>query len=176
MVNKLEAIGILVCVGVMALALFLLRMEENSSLLGSLGGVSQQAAIVVADEAGSQDLASAIGSSMSKTSGVTRLIIDDIVMGEGDAVTSGDTLTVHYIGTLQNGQQFDNSYVRGKPFSFTLGKGQVIKGWDEGLLGMKKGGQRIIVIPSELAYGKLGMGTIPSNATLVFAVELVDIK
>jgi peptidylprolyl isomerase len=83
---------------------------------------------------------------------------------------------VHYVGTLQNGTEFDNSKKRGQPFEFTVGAGQVIKGWDQGLVGMKVGGQRILVIPPDMAYGERGVGPIPGNATLVFSIELIDVK
>jgi FKBP-type peptidyl-prolyl cis-trans isomerase len=83
---------------------------------------------------------------------------------------------VHYIGTLQNGQQFDNSHTRGEAFTFTVGEGMVIKGWDEGLLGMKVGGQRLLVIPPDMAYGANAIGPIPANSTLLFSIELIEIK
>ena len=89
---------------------------------------------------------------------------------------NGDTVSVHYVGTLQNGTEFDNSNKRGAPFEFTVGGGQVIKGWDEGLVGMRVGGQRILVIPSDMAYGEKGIGPIPGGATLVFSIELIAIK
>ncbi|MCA9363117.1 FKBP-type peptidyl-prolyl cis-trans isomerase [Candidatus Kaiserbacteria bacterium] len=104
------------------------------------------------------------------------MVIDDVKIGAGEEVKSGDTVSVHYIGTLQNGTEFDNSRKRGEPFQFKIGAGMVIKGWDEGLLGMKVGGQRVLVIPPDKAYGEEGVGPIPPNSTLVFAIELVDIR
>ena len=84
---------------------------------------------------------------------------------------------MHYTGSLENGHKFDSSHDKGKPFTFTLGKGEVIKGWDEGILGMKVGGKRTLIIPSELAYSKRGLGNIiPPNACLVFKVELINIS
>ncbi|MGH7442506.1 MAG: FKBP-type peptidyl-prolyl cis-trans isomerase, partial [bacterium] len=99
------------------------------------------------------------------------LKITDVVLGSGAEAVAGKTLTVNYTGRLLSGAQFDSSYGRG-PFSFTLGAGQVIKGWDMGLTGMKVGGKRELVIPSYLGYGDTGQGPIPPNATLVFEVEL----
>lgn len=103
----------------------------------------------------------------------------DLSEGSGRAVEPGDTLRVHYTGCLTDGTRFDSSYDRGTPFGtgrpFVVGEGQVITGWDEGIPGMRPGGERILVIPSELAYGERGAGggVIPPNATLVFRVELV---
>lgn len=85
-------------------------------------------------------------------------------------------MTVHYIGTLQNGQEFDNSNKRGEPFTFTVGEGRVIKGWEEGIVGMKVGGKRILVIPAAMGYGQKGYGPIPPGANLVFAIDLLEIK
>ena len=105
------------------------------------------------------------------------LKITELQVGEGAEAASGQTVSVHYRGTLENGKQFDASYDRGTPFTFPLGAGRVIKGWDEGVVGMKVGGKRKLVIPSDLAYGSRGAGgVIPPNATLVFEVELLDVK
>ncbi len=100
----------------------------------------------------------------------------DVVIGTGTEVTTGSTVSVHYTGTLTNGVKFDSSYDRGAPFSFTVGEGQVIPGWEEGLLGMRVGGKRELVIPPELAYGSRDLGVIPANSTLQFVVEVVDVK
>lgn len=108
--------------------------------------------------------------------GVTELKIEDIEVGDGKEAKSGDTVNVHYRGTLLNDKQFDSSYERGDTFSFTLGLGEVIKGWDQGVAGMKVGGKRKLTIPSDLGYGDTGAGAdIPPGATLIFEVELVSI-
>lgn len=107
---------------------------------------------------------------------VDHLIKKDIKVGTGAEAKSGDVVTVHYRGTLTNGKQFDASYDRGEPFTFHLGAGSVIQGWDEGVQGMKVGGKRQLIIPSEMGYGAQGAGAdIPPNATLVFEVELLKV-
>jgi len=99
----------------------------------------------------------------------------DITVGGGATATAGKTVKVHYTGWLTNGKKFDSSVDRGQPFSFPLGGGQVIKGWDEGVAGMKVGGKRQLHIPPDLGYGARGAGgVIPPNATLIFDVELLD--
>ena len=105
------------------------------------------------------------------------LSITDLELGSGAEASAGKTVVVHYRGTLEDGSQFDASYDRGTPFSFPLGAGRVIKGWDEGVQGMKVGGKRKLVIPPDLGYGARGAGgVIPPNATLIFEVELLEVK
>ena len=106
----------------------------------------------------------------------TQIQTQDVVVGQGEAAQPGDVLTVHYVGTLQGGQVFDSSRDRNMPFEFTLGVGQVIQGWDEGLAGMHIGGKRVVVIPPELGYGANAIGAIPANSILIFEVELLDVK
>ena len=101
----------------------------------------------------------------------------DQVVGTGEVAVAGKTANVHYTGWLENGKKFDSSVDRGQPFSFPLGAGRVIKGWDEGVQGMKVGGKRKLTIPSDLGYGSRGAGgVIPPNATLVFDVELLGVR
>ena len=105
------------------------------------------------------------------------LQIQDLKPGNGQQAKTGDQVTVHYVGTLTDGKKFDSSRDRGKGFSFKLGAGQVIKGWDQGVAGMKVGGMRKLTIPPELAYGDRGFpGAIPPRATLIFEVELLGVK
>lgn len=100
----------------------------------------------------------------------------DLTIGSGPTAETGQTVTVHYTGWLQDGKKFDSSLDRGQAFSFPLGAGRVIKGWDEGVKGMKVGGKRKLVIPSALGYGPRGAGgVIPPHATLIFEVELLSI-
>ena len=102
--------------------------------------------------------------------------IEILKEGTGQATKNNDNVSVHYTGTLENGTKFDSSLDRGQPFEFTLGAGQVIRGWDIGILGMKIGEKRKLIIPSDLGYGPSGTGPIPPNATLIFEVELLKIN
>lgn len=106
----------------------------------------------------------------------TTLTAKDEVVGQGEAAKAGDIVTVNYVGSLPDGTVFDASAKHGQPFQFQLGAGQVIKGWDQGVAGMKVGGKRQLIIPPDMAYGAQGIpGAIPGNATLIFEVELVKI-
>ena len=109
---------------------------------------------------------------------MAELQIDEIVPGTGESPTKGQTVVVHYTGWLTDGKKFDSSVDRGVPFEFQIGVGQVIQGWDQGVLTMKVGGKRKLTIPPELAYGDrdVGGGLIPPNSTLIFEVELLDLK
>ena len=110
------------------------------------------------------------------TTTASGLIIDDITMGEGEAAAAGQSVTVHYTGWLTTGAKFDSSKDRDDPFVFHLGAGQVIRGWDEGVQGMKVGGKRKLTIPPALGYGARGAGgVIPPNATLIFEVDLLAV-
>ncbi len=100
----------------------------------------------------------------------------ELTVGNGETAQPGQTVIVHYTGWLENGKKFDSSLDRGQPFSFPLGTGRVIKGWDEGVQGMKVGGKRKLIIPSNLGYGARGAGAvIPPHATLIFEVELLGV-
>lgn len=119
---------------------------------------------------------SAVNNATATRTTSSGLKIQDLVVGTGAVAKSGENVTVHYRGTLTDGTQFDASYDRGEPFSFDLGAGQVIRGWDEGVVGMRVGGKRKLTIPPSLGYGASGAGgVIPPNATLVFEVELLKV-
>lgn len=105
------------------------------------------------------------------------LQVEELAVGTGITAANGHQVSVHYTGWLTDGTKFDSSLDRGKPFQFTLGRGQVIQGWDQGVAGMKIGGKRKLTVPGHLAYGQRGYpGLIPPNATLVFEVELLGLK
>ena len=108
---------------------------------------------------------------------MSELIIEDLTVGSGDEAKAGKTVVVHYTGWLTDGTKFDSSKDRNEPFDFSLGSGHVIKGWDQGVAGMKVGGKRKLTIPPEMGYGSRGAGgVIPPNATLVFEVELLAVR
>ena len=114
---------------------------------------------------------------MAMTKTPSGLRYQDISEGQGTEATADHTVSVHYTGWLPNGEKFDSSHDRNQPFSFMLGAGQVIAGWDEGVAGMKVGGRRKLVIPADLGYGTAGAPPdIPPGATLVFDVELLDVR
>lgn len=105
------------------------------------------------------------------------LVKKELIEGSGPEAKSGDEVSVQYVGVLyKNGEEFDASWNRGEPFSFTLGGGEVIQGWDKGVEGMKAGGRRMLVIPPELAYGSEGVGPIPPESTLVFVIDLLSVN
>jgi len=181
MLSKLEMVGIGLSVLCMALALYFVRVE--TSLLSLSDGSTQAAQVVssgVVVVGSGADVnrvrTEALLDASDSRGNLNKIVMEDILLGTGDEVKKGDTVVVHYIGTLQNGQEFDNSKKRGQTFSFTVGQGKVIKGWEEGILGMKVGGQRILVIPPHLGYGQSAIGPIPANSTLVFAIELLEVK
>ncbi len=118
-----------------------------------------------------------VGSGGTEITTASGLKYTDLVVGSGATPQRGQTVTVHYTGTLENGKKFDSSYDHGRPADFKIGVGSVIKGWDEGLMSMKVGGKRRLVIPSALGYGPQGRPPdIPGNSTLIFDVELLGVK
>ena len=182
MFNKFEIIGGAISILSMALALYLV---QASDFLGQVGENAQSAQVISANDAivvvpqgenVNQLRANAFVEAADNKGNIKRMVIDDIKIGTGEEVQAGDVVSVHYVGQLQNGQEFDSSKKRGEPFEFTVGAGRVIQGWEEGVVGMKVGGERVLVIPSEKAYGEAGIGPIPGNATLVFSIELLEIK
>jgi peptidylprolyl isomerase len=131
------------------------------------------AAVLAVPAFAAQDAKKEAGKAVTTASGLKYV---DVVVGKGASPTAGKQVKVHYTGTLENGKKFDSSVDRNEPFSFTIGVGQVIKGWDEGVMTMKVGGKRKLTIPAKLGYGASGAGgVIPPNATLLFDVELLDV-
>jgi FKBP-type peptidyl-prolyl cis-trans isomerase len=125
----------------------------------------------------SSEVTAAPASASASASKPAGLVKEDIKVGTGPEAKTGDHVSVHYTGTLTDGTKFDSSLDRKEPFEFSLGEGQVIKGWDQGVVGMKKGGKRKLTIPSELGYGAHGSPPkIPPDATLVFEIELLGIN
>ncbi len=134
--------------------------------------------VIVAKQQAGSNLSKGDQSSSTTTEQTTTnepVGIEDIVVGTGTEAKEGDTITVHYIGSLADGTQFESSYDKGQPATFVLAKGQLIDGWVEGIPGMKVGGKRKLTIPAAKGYGASGSGSIPPNADLVFEIELISI-
>jgi peptidylprolyl isomerase len=132
------------------------------------------AALIASPSFAAEDPNKSDSKSVTTASGLKYL---DVLVGKGASPVSGKQVKVHYTGTLENGKKFDSSVDRKEPFSFVIGVGRVIKGWDEGVMTMKVGGKRKLIIPSALGYGARGAGgVIPPNATLLFDVELLDVS
>lgn len=149
------------------------RVETTSPPEGAAAGGEGQAA---AAPAGAAPAAPTKIEESQFTTTPSGLKYADLQQGSGAEAAVGKEVSVHYTGWLTNGTKFDSSLDRGQPFQLKLGAGEVIKGWDEGLQGMKVGGKRQLVIPPELGYGSADQGVIPPNSTLIFEVELVDVK
>lgn len=170
-------IGLLVLIGALV-AVILIGRGSGDSDEGSAatGEVPEEVIAAVTDDVDSRPKLAG-----SDATPPTKLVTKDIVVGDGAEAKEGDTVSVQYAGALfDSGKEFDASWTEdgpGQPFEFTLGGGQVIKGWDEGVAGMKVGGRRVLVIPPDLGYGAQGSPpTIPGNSTLVFVVDLEDVK
>jgi peptidylprolyl isomerase len=182
MFNKFELAGGIASIGIMAFALYLSQIHttlfQNSpaEVTGEANQTERPSLIAVDGSGQTASLAGALEEASDNRGNLRSMVIDDIKIGTGEEVKNGDTVSVHYIGTLQDGTEFDNSRKRGAPIEFEVGAGRVIQGWEEGLIGMKVGGERVLVIPPEMAYGEAGVGPIPPNATLVFALELMAIN
>ncbi|MFN3188593.1 MAG: FKBP-type peptidyl-prolyl cis-trans isomerase [Candidatus Paceibacteria bacterium] len=181
MFTKFEIMGIAASICAMILALYLVTLETN--ILTNTTGQSQMAAVpqglVVVDSTGPSSenaLREALTNSAGATGALQNLVANDVRFGIGEPVKKGDTVVVHYIGTLQDGYEFDNSHKRGSPYTFKVGEGKVVKGLEDGIVGMKVGGARILVIPPHLGYGKDGFGPVPGNTPMVFSIELLEIK
>jgi FKBP-type peptidyl-prolyl cis-trans isomerase len=148
-------------------------MSKRFGVLLALGAIMALGSNGCGDDSFAPELGVDLDAMTETASG---LMYQDLVVGTGDEAQAGDSVSVHYTGWLKDGTEFDSSVGRGQPFVFHLGQGDVIAGWDEGVAGMRVGGQRKLVIPPELGYGDRGAGgVIPGGATLVFDVELLEI-
>ena len=168
-ITKYEAVGAFIGIGVMAVALFILRFDTTFL---AKNGTTEQTAAVSGSES---DLENRLTNAYAAGE-LSDLVIQDVRVGTGKAVEKGDTVEVQYEGRLQDGTRFDSSYARGESFTFKVGKGDVIEGWDKGIIGMQEGGERILVVPPRMGYGDQQYGVIPPKSPLVFMIELVDIK
>jgi FKBP-type peptidyl-prolyl cis-trans isomerase FkpA len=168
----LKTLRVMIVLALLTLALGACGDEDGEGGQEPAGGPSA--------EASADDDAAGGGEATCYEGGTTTdsgLKIEDKVCGDGDVAEDGMTVTVHYVGTLEDGTQFDSSLDRGEPFEFPLGGGMVIQGWDEGIVGMAVGGKRTLTIPPELGYGSEGAaGVIPPDATLTFDVELLKVE
>ncbi|BAZ38186.1 FKBP-type peptidylprolyl isomerase [Calothrix sp. NIES-4101] len=171
--------AILVSVSVMLVCVVVLVLAQiggdknNNAIATPISQTAQTAAVITENSTliASKEMSD---NAITTPSGLKYI---DIEEGTGDSPTTGQKVTVHYIGTLEDGTEFDSSVGRNRPFDFKIGVGQVIKGWDEGVGTMKVGGKRRLIIPAELGYGSRGAGgVIPPNATLIFDVELLKIS
>ena len=111
-----------------------------------------------------------------ETTTASGLKIQDLRVGDGESPKPGQTISVNYVGKLESGKEFDDSYKKGGPVDFRIGVAEVIKGWDEGVMGMKVGGKRRLFVPSKLGYGAIPRPNIPANSNLIFEIELLDVK
>ncbi len=169
----------LACVAVLVVAQFSSRSEAIADTMPKQSMADLVADLVVSEGAKMKSTTPTPKKTMSENTTTTAsgLQYVELVEGTGASPKAGQKVTVHYTGTLEDGTKFDSSRDRNDPFSFQIGIGQVIKGWDEGVMSMKMGGRRKLIIPSDLGYGARGAGgVIPPNATLIFDVELLGIK
>jgi peptidylprolyl isomerase len=178
--TQITSTGIAVALAVViALGLLFFGPQIFSMFTPKAGGIATTT--VTAEQMGAS-AQSTMDSSLSSTAPIpnplpTTLTATDEVVGTGAEASAGSQVTVNYVGMLPDGKVFDASAAHGQSYTFTLGAGQVIRGWDEGVAGMKVGGKRRLIVPADLAYGSQGAGdVIPPNATLIFDVELVGVK
>jgi len=161
--------------------------KTSSESASTEAGAAQQGNNAVVDASKEQPVAAQEGTAPAPTDGAPpagapapqggELVMEDTIVGTGAEAVAGSKVSVHYTGRLTDGTKFDSSLDRNQPFVFNLGASQVIKGWDEGVVGMKVGGKRKLTIPPHLAYGESGAGdAVPPNATLVFEIELLDVQ
>jgi hypothetical protein len=174
-----EVVGIAVSLVVVVLFFSAIEFHWLSTFRTFLAERRAEQPIEVIDITGASGTTSVTGlltKSFSPHGTLSKIVLQDTRTGSGEVVTEGTRVTVHYVGMLQDGTVFDNSYEKGMPYSFIVGEGTVIRGWEVGLVGMRVGGERLLVIPAAYGYGAREVGTIPKNATLLFSVELLSIE
>ena len=170
----LVSLGLMLGCGILVLA-FQFMSKTPDANAGSMSQLESVAVVSSSTPAPSKSIA--MDSTENQITTASGLKYVEIAEGTGDTPSKGQTVSVHYTGTLESGKKFDSSRDRNQAFEFQIGEGQVIKGWDEGLSTMKVGGRRKLIIPADLGYGARGAGTvIPPNATLIFDVELLKVK
>ncbi len=145
----------------------------NRTIIALVVGILIVVAIIINNQKASKPKETVVESTMQKGA---KLKVEDIKEGGGETVKKGDTVVIHYVGTLESGEKFDSSVDRGTPFETQIGVGNVIQGWDEGVIGMKVGGKRKLTIPPNMGYGDQAAGSIPPSSTLIFELELLEIK
>lgn len=166
--------GIVVICGVMLILSAVFNVDSQTAIADEMPSTTEVVQIAANPAEEIKDMDLDLSNATTTDSGLQYI---DEKVGEGDYPMEGEMVTVHYTGTLTDGSKFDSSLDRNQPFSFVIGVGQVIKGWDEGVISMKPGGKRKLIIPAELGYGKNGAGdVIPPDATLIFDVELIKIR
>jgi peptidylprolyl isomerase len=176
-IKKKETLGMIGSVGIMALALYVITNDEYFWEKESTSETEIIEEVIISEKTESeQSLEKALLEAVDKNGNVVKLVVLDTRLGEGEGVKDGDVIVSHYIGATQESGRFDSSYERGEPFVFRVGVGTVIEGWDKGVIGMKVGGQRVLVIPSDMAYGNMQVGNIPPNTPLIFSLELLEIR
>lgn len=172
MKEVLVSFGIVVFFGLLLIVTSIFSSPKNQEAIAS--ELNQKEVVALNSNLNKENIKMDLENATTTPSGLKYIEIKE---GEGATPTTGQTVSVHYTGTLEDGKKFDSSRDRGQPFNFKIGVGQVIKGWDEGVGTMKVGGRRTLIIPSELGYGSRGAGgVIPPNATLIFDVELLGVK
>lgn len=174
LLTRYEAIGIALSIAVAVCVLALFRFLPLSDGLSS--ETHQGADVVIVEDASDATLAHAIAEASTNTGRITKLVVQDVVPGTGRTVRVGDTVTIHYIGVVQGGTEFANTHASGSPYTFTVGAGEAIEGLERGVLDLKEGGQRILVIPATMAYGSTAVGPVPADATLLFSLELLSLE